>query len=96
MGSENRVQSPTFVIHRQYIAPNNENVQRINHYDLYRITNKAELEDLSIYEALNEPEQVSLVEWPELLEKTQITAKIISIEFEDNNGKRIAKINTNN
>lgn len=54
--------SPTFAIWHQYQGP-----QFVNHFDLYRIEDVAELDNLGWEEAL-EMDAVTFIEWPEILE----------------------------
>ena len=57
------VTSPTFNITNEYQIKKT----LIKHYDLYRIKNKKELYNLGIQENLND--QITLVEWPEIMKK---------------------------
>ena len=54
--------SPTFAILHQYRGP-----RSVNHFDLYRIEDVAELDNLGWEESL-EMEAVSFIEWPQILE----------------------------
>ena len=64
------VPSPTFNITNEY------QIKKIliKHYDLYRIKNEKELNNLGIQENLKK--QITLVEWPELLKKLKIKNSI--------------------
>ncbi len=66
LGSINRVQSPTFVIARKYIAENFNNINVINHLDLYRLSSFDEIKDLSLDEYFNQPDALTLIEWPNI------------------------------
>ncbi len=57
------VLSPTFNIVLEY------KIKKINirHFDLYRIKHKKELDNIGIFENTNE--NITIIEWPELLEK---------------------------
>ncbi|MBU1133237.1 tRNA (adenosine(37)-N6)-threonylcarbamoyltransferase complex ATPase subunit type 1 TsaE [Patescibacteria group bacterium] len=61
LGSDARVQSPTFVVARKY--------KNINHIDLYRLTTKEEVRDIGIEEFLSDKEGINIIEWPELAEE---------------------------
>ena len=61
LGSDARVQSPTFVVARKY--------KNINHIDLYRLTTKEEVRDIGIEEFLSDKEAINIIEWPELAEE---------------------------
>ena len=69
------VTSPTFTVINEY------QIKKIliKHYDLYRIKNKKELNNLGIQENLKD--QITLVEWPEMVKKIKIKNSI-NLEFE--------------
>ena len=71
------VPSPTFNITNEY------QIKKIliKHYDLYRIRNEKELNNLGIQENLKK--QITLVEWPEMVKKLKIK-NIISLIFKYN------------
>lgn len=54
--------SPTFAILHQYRGP-----RPVNHFDLYRIENVAELDNLG-WEEFLEMGAVSFIEWPQMME----------------------------
>ena len=64
------VPSPTFNITNEY------QIKKIliKHYDLYRIRNEKELNNLGIQENLKK--QITLVEWPEVVKKLKIKNSI--------------------
>ena len=64
------VTSPTFNIINEY------QIKKIliKHFDLYRIKNKKELNNLGIQENLKK--QITLVEWPEIVKKLKIKNSI--------------------
>ena len=64
------VLSPTFNILNEYQI----NSLNIKHFDLYRIKNKEELNNLGLFD---DEEAVKIIEWPEILEPI----KINKIEF---------------
>ena len=57
------VTSPTFTVINEY------QIKKIliKHYDLYRIKNKKELNNLGIQESIKD--QITFVEWPEIIKK---------------------------
>ena len=69
------VTSPTFTVLNEYQIKK----KLIKHYDLYRIKNKKELNNLGIQENLKD--QITLVEWPEMVKKIKIKNSI-NLEFE--------------
>ena len=66
------VLSPTFSILNEYEI-NNLNVK---HYDLYRVKQKEELDNLGLFEEKN---AINIIEWPEMLVSYEI--KIIKFNF---------------
>ncbi|MFH1295487.1 MAG: tRNA (adenosine(37)-N6)-threonylcarbamoyltransferase complex ATPase subunit type 1 TsaE [bacterium] len=66
LGFAARVQSPTFVLHRQYTKPEGGPITTIHHLDFYRLTSEEAVLDLGLSEILKEPHSLVLIEWPEL------------------------------
>jgi len=58
-GSDAAVSSPTFVFRQRY-----DGTPPIEHLDLYRIEDPAELRELGLEDAFA-PDRITLVEWPE-------------------------------
>lgn len=56
-----KIQSPTFVLHRQYQLPAGP-LSTFNHLDLYRLSPE-DIEESDLNEIINDPSAVSLVEW---------------------------------
>jgi tRNA threonylcarbamoyladenosine biosynthesis protein TsaE len=79
--------SPTFGIVNTY--PINEIM--IYHYDLYRITKSAELNDIGLYDNL-EANALHFIEWPEIIPHQTSKPNII-INFQTLSKERIISIN---
>ena len=79
--------SPTFGIVNTYLI----NKIMIYHYDLYRITKPAELDDIGLYDNL-EADALHFIEWPEIIPK-QISKPNIIINFQLLSKERIISIN---
>ena len=79
--------SPTFGIVNTYSI----NKIMIYHYDLYRITKPAELDDIGLYDNL-EADALHFIEWPEIIPK-QISKPNIIINFQLLSKERIISIN---
>ena len=77
------VTSPTFGIVNTY-SINNINIY---HYDLYRIKNSSELNEIGFYNNLD-INGIHLIEWPEIIPK-DILEPDIAINFETNLDERI-------
>jgi len=76
---KDNITSPTFniVYHYQTIKG------QISHFDLYRIKNKAELENINFREIISN--DICLIEWPEIIEDYFHDAIIIEIKIEGEN-----------
>ena len=80
------VTSPTFNLVNEYDVGN----FIIQHYDLYRLTDYSELKNIGLFE--NREEIVTLVEWPEKINKS-IDKKIdLFFEYNDDLNKRYLTI----
>ena len=79
--------SPTFGIVNTYLI----NKIMIYHYDLYRITKPAELNDIGFYDNLDQ-DALHFIEWPEIIPK-QISKPNIIINFQLLSKERIISIN---
>ena len=83
---ESEVLSPTFNLLYEY----NINRFKVMHYDLYRIKNKKEIEQLGIFN--DDMNFIKIIEWPQLI-KTNIIDKIeININYSDKENEREIKI----
>jgi len=60
---ESQILSPTFNIVFDYEIKN----LKIMHYDLYRLKNSKDVNELGIFAEIND--HITLIEWPELIEK---------------------------
>ena len=62
----------------------------INHVDLYRLTTEEEAVDIGIEEMLEDIDKITIVEWPEIVEKLlpEGTVKIY-FEYIDENTRKI-------
>ena len=85
------VTSPTFTFINEY------QIKKIliKHYDLYRIKNKKELNNLGIQENLKD--QITFVEWPEIIKKIKIKNSInLIFEYKKNYTERYLSIISEN
>lgn len=86
----NSIKSPTYPIMISYDLIKYE----IYHYDLYRLKKYEELEELAIFESfLN---NITIIEWPELLLQTKNLQNYILIQFdiENTNYRKIEIFNS--
>ena len=76
------VTSPTFNILNEYKI----NKVNISHYDLFRLKSPEELKDLNLFEKkLNE---ISLIEWPEIIDKKPKNLIKLFFKYEDDHKSR--------
>ncbi len=88
---KSEVPSPTFNIIHEYQI----NKILIKHYDLYRVQNKTELNNLGIRENLEN--QITFVEWPNIVKNLNIKNRIDMIfEYEKNFTERYLYIISKN
>ena len=80
------VTSPTFNLVNEYDV----GTLIIQHYDLYRLTSSSETKNIGLFE--NYKEILTLVEWPEKIEKMIIDKIDLFFEYGENNEKRFLKI----
>ena len=80
------VTSPTFNLVNEYDVGN----FIIQHYDLYRLTDYSEIKNIGLFE--NKEESVTLVEWPEKINKTIDNKIDLFFEYNDDLTKRYLTI----
>ncbi len=83
--TEDEASSPSFAILHQYNGP-----MPVNHFDLYRIDDIRELDNIGWEEHLNNG-SVTFIEWPEIIEKQLKNYYMLHLKFDDNS--RIFSLN---
>lgn len=64
LGIKSEVISPTFIYHQTYTIPSSGNaIQRLHHYDIYRLTSDADADALGL--EFDDPSGIHFVEWIE-------------------------------
>ena len=81
-----QVTSPTFNLSNEYKI----NDFKIIHYDLFRLESAKELKNLNLFE--DRSKAITLVEWPQLIEKRLKNVKKIIFNYENNFQKRSVQI----
>ena len=80
------VLSPTFNLLNEYqVGP-----KKIKHYDLFRIKNKRDTNDLNIFEKDNN--LITFVEWPELVKDIQEKVIVLKFNYENELNNRSVEI----
>ena len=81
------VTSPTFNLLNEYEADD----LLIKHYDLFRLKDKSELKNLDIFE--NNKNVITLIEWPQLINKDKLNKTIdLIFNYENELNNRSVKI----
>ncbi len=76
------VTSPTFTLLNEYQIDK----IKINHYDLFRLKSSDELRNLDLF--ADSSNSITLVEWPEIIEKKPQNLIELTFKYEDNYKKR--------
>jgi tRNA threonylcarbamoyladenosine biosynthesis protein TsaE len=95
LGIEGNIKSPTYTYSNHYKFTQNKESWTLIHFDLYRldeeISNPEQVKaEIGLEEALNSPNTLVIIEWPERLEIGNVN---LILEFEtEEEGHRITKI----
>ena len=85
------IPSPTFNLVNEYQV----DTLILKHYDLYRIKNEKELNIIGIFE--DNSEQITLIEWPEIIKNHKIKNIIyLHFEYDEDYKNRYLTISSNN
>ena len=80
------ITSPTFSIMNEYEIKN----IKIRHYDLFRISDTAEIFNIGIFDNIGNV--ITLVEWPEKINKKIKEKYNLTFKYNFNTGKRFIKV----
>jgi tRNA threonylcarbamoyladenosine biosynthesis protein TsaE len=76
------VNSPTFVLIKEYDLPQNRRgFKKFYHIDCYRLARSRDLEDLGIANILKDPQNIVVIEWPEIA-RTTLAKGVLVLHFE--------------
>ena len=67
LGIREVITSPTFVLMRFYDT-GNKDIKRLCHIDAYRLTSAQDLQMIGVEEYINNPDTLTVIEWPERVE----------------------------
>lgn len=90
LGYSNKINSPTFVLMKQYALPKNKfGYKLLLHADFYR----AKLSDLNyLNEYLEDPKTLILIEWPEKIKKISMAHIEINFKIVNKNKRKLSII----
>jgi len=66
---EKEVTSPTFTLMSVYQVPNHDTIKELIHVDTYRLETYEELLEIGIEDYLGKPDTLTIIEWPEKVDK---------------------------
>ncbi len=94
LGVEDHVSSPTYgLVHEYRPAAGHARYRVLYHFDLYRLRSAQEALDLGIFDYLDAPKALSLLEWPErlgrLLPEIAATAVTLTITVDPPDESRL-------
>ncbi|OGE35147.1 tRNA (adenosine(37)-N6)-threonylcarbamoyltransferase complex ATPase subunit type 1 TsaE [Candidatus Daviesbacteria bacterium RIFCSPLOWO2_02_FULL_40_8] len=91
LGITQNLISPTFILIRSYPIPEN-NQGQLFHIDLYRLENKSQIETIGLSDILDNPYNITLIEWAERLDKLPENTIKINIAPKGENSREIEVI----
>ncbi len=75
------VTSPTFTLMNVYPVDNHETIKELVHVDTYRLETYEELLEIGIEEYLGRPDTITIIEWPEKVERLLENRKVTLVTF---------------
>ncbi len=78
LGIEKEVMSPTFTLMSVYPV-DHETIKELVHVDTYRLETYKDLIEIGIEEYLGRPDTLTIIEWPEKVEKLLENKKLIVV-----------------
>lgn len=89
LGVKKTITSPTFVIFKTY-STEAGNEKLLLHLDCYRLGSEIDAEAIGLPELLGRSDVVSLIEWPEKIEKIlPADTKVINFQYLSENSRKI-------
>lgn len=90
LGVADSIQSPTFVIKKMY-STRSELFKQLIHMDAYRLDGEENLDVLRLDEDFMNPNTLTIIEWPEMIEKI-IPKTIVTIRIEYAGKRRVIEL----
>jgi len=92
LGITETVTSPTFVIQKEYDVLDHTWISKMIHIDAYRLEHKKDLEYLGWEAMIKNPENLIIIEWPEMVSGIDMPEKIsIDIAINSDHTRTINK-----
>lgn len=82
LGIKKEVTSPTFTLMSFYPVENHETIKKLVHVDTYRLETYEELLEIGIEDYLGKSDTLTIIEWPEKVDKLLENKKIIIVILE--------------
>jgi tRNA threonylcarbamoyladenosine biosynthesis protein TsaE len=93
LGIDETITSPTFVIQKEYKVIRHNWIKNMIHIDAYRLDNKQDLEYLGWDTLIQNPQNLIIIEWPEMVHGIDMPDAInLSITINDNHTRTIKTI----
>lgn len=93
LGIQEDVISPSFGLLHVYPVTDHQSIKQFIHVDTYRLEDSAELVDIGLPEYLEDPQAVTVIEWPEPASQYLAGKHIIRVKIIDDEGVRRITVN---
>jgi len=91
LGIDESITSPTFVIQKEYQVSEHPWIKKMIHIDAYRLEGKEDLEYLGWNEIIQNPENLIIIEWPEMVDGIRFpeNKRDINISINDDHTRNV-------
>lgn len=86
--SQAEISSPTYTICQEY----RKEELSVQHLDLYRLKEKAELDSFNLQEILDQEKAITIIEWPELMGELKQPYTLVELDYTDDASSRLIRI----
>ncbi|MDO8231847.1 MAG: tRNA (adenosine(37)-N6)-threonylcarbamoyltransferase complex ATPase subunit type 1 TsaE [bacterium] len=91
LGVEETVSSPTFVLEKIYLLPDDQSFKRLIHIDAYRLEKGSELAPLGFDEFMQDSGNLILLEWPgKVADALPVPSKKLSFTVQPDGARTIS------
>ena len=88
LGVQNTINSPTFVIMKEYKLPNNNHFKKLVHIDAYRMESKEDIKAFDIDALTEDKSNLLFIEWPDKVFSKVEQEKFINVYINQRGDKR--------